>query len=90
MKLDKAIEILTDYDNHSQYYADPHFKTALKLGIAALKWLNSYRDEHRPWKDTLLPGETPSDAHPDPLPPTRSGILMGYLRHFANPNYEGP
>ena len=59
MKLQKAIEILTTYMKGSDEAEPVDFDDAIKLGIEALKRINSARLQ---WTDSspvhLLPGET--------------------------------
>ena len=58
MKLDKAIEILTDCLNIGTQEATPDVNNALKLGIEALKRIKHLRPNYAYAKATRLPGET--------------------------------
>jgi len=58
MKLDKAIEILTDILRFVKPGDPPDEHDAVKLGIEALKGIKKVRKTLEPYVTALLPGET--------------------------------
>lgn len=58
IKLEKAIEILDNFDNPLRLYTVKECKAAAKLGILAMKRVKLARKEFVYVKPSLLPGET--------------------------------
>lgn len=58
MKIEKAIEILEDKNCIEYRSPDQDYRDALKLGIEAMIFLKSLRDNYKPKGFNLLPGET--------------------------------
>ena len=58
MKIDKAIEILTDHYHDYEKHLLSGQRDALKLGIEALKLVDNLRFDGSPYYPNLLPGET--------------------------------
>lgn len=58
MKLEKAIEILTQHQKGTAPLILPDLPDAEKLGIEALKREREYRPKREPRNFDLLPGET--------------------------------
>ena len=61
MKVSKAIEILTNFDNGKYPGGAVVFFDAVKLGIEALKRTIRHRDMGLYGSRALLPGETPEE-----------------------------
>ncbi|MBA7570671.1 hypothetical protein ES708_12424 [subsurface metagenome] len=59
MKASKAVEILELNALEQGSYLPPDYITALKLGIEALKRVQTHRRDHHSSYPTLLPGEDP-------------------------------
>lgn len=59
MKIDKAIELLTDHDNLTLVYKNPDLHASVKLGIEALRQLKELRLFGLNTAAPTLPGETP-------------------------------
>lgn len=58
MTLDKAIEILTISLNFTGKDLNPNLKTAMELGIEALKQVKWLHESQVLYENDLLPGET--------------------------------
>ena len=58
MKIDKAIEVLTDFLAQVEYTKDTNTYKAIKLGAEALKRVNLQRTHGGVITDVFLPGET--------------------------------
>ena len=62
MKIDEAIEILTNSTSGNDPWLDPDLKEATKLGIEALKEVERLRSYKALHVLKLLPGETPEQG----------------------------
>ncbi len=58
MKLEKAIEILTRWQDGGDITSFVDVNTAVKLGIEALKRLEALRDDDAQDPNYIIPGET--------------------------------
>lgn len=58
MEIPKAIDILDDFRLDATYLKTPDLKTAISLGIEALKRLEEHRIDNSETAWQLLPGET--------------------------------
>lgn len=58
MKLEKAIEILTAYIKENTYIPNRNIETATKLGLEALRTIETLRTQEFYPACYLLPGET--------------------------------
>ena len=61
MKIDKAIEILREWQEDHLTRMTPDFDDALKLGVEALKSIQLLRNRLDASYVNLLPGETPEE-----------------------------
>ena len=58
MKIEKAIQVLDDYNPEEEYHNYGDIWEDLKLGIEALKAIRNYRNRTHPGLPFRLPGET--------------------------------
>lgn len=58
MRIEKAIEILTDFDNGEYYYDVVTLRKSVKLGIEALKKIRECQRHNCTLSNIELPGET--------------------------------
>jgi len=58
MKLEKAIEILTQHQKGTDPLYLPDLPDAEKLGLEALRWRQQMEHDYGSWCGPLLPGET--------------------------------
>ena len=58
MKIERAIEILSQAEEKQYIRYTPELIDALKLGIEGLKLLQRYRKTGHVWASESLPGET--------------------------------
>ncbi len=86
MKIDKALEILTDFLGEGPQFSPDDRREAVQLGIEALKRIQDMRTSPCTTSDEILPGETDEADEARQYGAARRAEQEQAARRVNNPN----